>query len=679
MVLFYNMTVSQSAPPSISSSIDTNRILVIIPALDEEATIGPVVTCLREMGLNRIRVVDNGSTDSTANRAKAAGADVLVEAKQGYGQACWRGLQKLTDGIEWILFCDADGSDDLDDLPRLLKAASGTDLVLGNRRASHQGRSSLTPLQNCGNALATFLIRLGWGYRYHDLGPLRLIRRHALERMELADRGFGWTIEMQLRAVEMGLKIREVPVTYRPRQAGKSKISGSLKGSIVAGAAILSTLTKLFIQKTLVQRSLLFLSVLFLILGSGFTIPYGNFHIAENIPRFLVGISLMAFGFVLSWGIRKVPISAFWIVTIGTRALLWFMTPGGDIWRYIWEGKIRLHGFNPYLLAPNDPSLQYLRDTVWDKVGHYGITAIYPPLAQTLFMVLAWIHPSASFFKLFFILIDLLICALLTKRFPLARTILYAWNPLIIYSFAGGGHYDSCFILMIVAGWFFYESSSSSWTPILAAICLGCSVALKWISLPIVVWFLYQEFKKRSLGQTFFLLLLTVLPFVGCWILFYRSASLADFFPKDFVLYARSAELFPYFLAHIWPASEWKNWLHLIPLALICLWLFYKYSDFSLLSENYFAWLLIFSPAVHAWYFTWLIPFSVATSNLGTRLVSLSSFTYFWLEHTKATQNGIWQQSAFEKTIMWLPFILGLIYSVKFSSHPSCKIFQHSS
>ena len=319
-----------------------------------------------------------------------------------------------------------------------------------------------------------------------------------------------------------------------------------------------------------------------------------------------------------------------------------------------------------------------MRDSIWDKVGHPGITAIYPPLAQTLFTGLAWVHPSAGFFKLFFILIDFLVCALLRKRFPSAKAVLYAWNPLIIYSFAGGGHYDCCFILMTVGAWLFYESRSSLRSRIFTAICLGCSIALKWISLPIAAWFLYQEFKKREIRQAFFLFLLMILPFVGCWALLYHDASLSDFFPKDFVLYARSAEFFPYFLAKILPASEWENIFYLVPLVLICFWLFYKYLVFSHLAENFFAWLLILSPAVHAWYFTWLIPFCVATSNLGTRLVSLSAFTYFWLEHTSATQNGMWQQSVFEKTLMWFPFIFGLIYSAKFSSS-SCKSSPHSS
>ncbi|MCU0792779.1 MAG: glycosyltransferase family 2 protein [Opitutaceae bacterium] len=221
-------------------------VQVVIPALNEEATIAAVVTGLRSLGVERVRVVDNGSTDDTPARARAAGAEVISEPKRGYGQACWTGTRQLDTEVEWILFCDADGSDELADLPRLFaEAAAGADLVLGDRRARPDARAVMTPVQNFGNALSVSLIRLGWGHRYHDLGPLRLIRRSLYERIGMRDRGFGWTIEMQVRAVELGARIVELPVAYHPRKGGRSKISGTIKGSVQAGTIILSTLALL--------------------------------------------------------------------------------------------------------------------------------------------------------------------------------------------------------------------------------------------------------------------------------------------------------------------------------------------------------------------------------------------------------------------------------------------------
>lgn len=229
--------------------VPSDEVLVIIPVLNEEGTIGSVVQSLLTLGLHNIRVVDNNSCDRTAAMAAAVGATVIFEPQQGYGQACWRGLQDIPEAVEWILFCDGDGSDDVAQVPAMLAQCPHYDLILGNRRATVAGRRVMTLIQNFGNALATRLIHWGWGHRYHDLGPLRLIRRRALKQIQMRDRGFGWTVEMQARAVDCGLRICELPVGYYPRQGGRSKISGTLKGSVQAGTIILSTLGWLYWQR----------------------------------------------------------------------------------------------------------------------------------------------------------------------------------------------------------------------------------------------------------------------------------------------------------------------------------------------------------------------------------------------------------------------------------------------
>ncbi len=224
-------------------------VLVLIPVQNEESTIATVIGNLQTLGLCQIRIIDNGSTDHSAAVAQKAGAEVIGEPIRGYGQACWRGLQQLPSAVEWILFCDGDGSDDLSDLPKFLAARDRYDLILGNRQATPEGRAALTPVQQFGNTLATKLIRWGWGGTYHDLGPLRLIRRSALDNLQMGDRGFGWTVEMQIRAVECGYQILELPVSYRPRQGGYSKISGTLWGSIRAGTVILTLVGRLYCRR----------------------------------------------------------------------------------------------------------------------------------------------------------------------------------------------------------------------------------------------------------------------------------------------------------------------------------------------------------------------------------------------------------------------------------------------
>ena len=246
MACFSNRSIALNLLKHCSMSPpNADNILVIIPVYNESATIAAVVAQLKQLGLKRVRVVDNGSSDTSATVAAQAGAEVLKEPQRGYGQACWRGLQQLPLGIDWILFCDGDGSDDLSQI-NAWQQCGQYDLILGDRTATVAGRSALSPVQRWGNWLATHLIWLGWGYRYCDLGPLRLVRRQSLEQIGMRDRGFGWTVEMQVRAVELGLRIGEFPVAYYPRQGGASKISGTLQGSVRAGSVILTTLAKLY-------------------------------------------------------------------------------------------------------------------------------------------------------------------------------------------------------------------------------------------------------------------------------------------------------------------------------------------------------------------------------------------------------------------------------------------------
>lgn len=225
------------------------RTLVLIPALNEEASIGPVIRQWLRLGFAKVRVVDNGSTDRTPAVAREAGAEVVSEPRRGYGQACWTGLRDWPEDLDWILFSSADGSDWLEagELPRWQQAiANGARIVLGDRTAFESSRNELKPVQRFGNSLSSILIRLGWGVRHRDMSSLRLVRRSAFDAMDLADRGFGWNVEMHVRAAELDLAVAEVPVLYRPRTGGVSKISGTLKGSFQAGTIILGTLGKLW-------------------------------------------------------------------------------------------------------------------------------------------------------------------------------------------------------------------------------------------------------------------------------------------------------------------------------------------------------------------------------------------------------------------------------------------------
>ncbi len=220
------------------------RFALIIPALNEEAAIGPTLDALRGAPLAQLIVVDNGSTDRTAEVARSHGAQVVSAPRRGYGSACLAGMAALGPEITVVAFMDGDGSDDPADLPHLLEPIEHgeADMVLGSRVLGEREAGALTPQQRFGNALATYLLRIFHHARYTDLGPFRAIRRESLNLLGMRDMNFGWTIEMQIKAARHGLRVREIPVAYRRRRSGQSKISGTLRGTFSAGAKILWTI-----------------------------------------------------------------------------------------------------------------------------------------------------------------------------------------------------------------------------------------------------------------------------------------------------------------------------------------------------------------------------------------------------------------------------------------------------
>ena len=218
-------------------------ISLIIPALDEEHAIGPLLAAVDRDVVRDVVVGDNGSRDATAEVARARGADVVTVGERGYGAACAGALTRLKDDVEIVVFMDADGSDDPGEIPLLVAPilAGKADLVIGSRPLGKIEKGALTPQQRFGNWLATRLIALLYGHRYTDLGPFRAIRRELLDRIAMQDRRYGWTVEMQMRALQLGARVTEVPVRYR-RRVGRSKISGTVSGVVKAGWWILYTI-----------------------------------------------------------------------------------------------------------------------------------------------------------------------------------------------------------------------------------------------------------------------------------------------------------------------------------------------------------------------------------------------------------------------------------------------------
>jgi glycosyltransferase involved in cell wall biosynthesis len=220
---------------------------LIIPALNEEPVIGSTLAGIPASLFDLVVVADNGSTDRTAAVAREAGAMVVREPERGYGAACLRAIAALPAEIDAVVFLQADGSEDPTEALALLKPIDDgqADLVVGSRVLGIAEEGAIEPHQRFGNWLATTLIRLFFGHRYTDLGPFRAIRRGALDRLGMRDRNYGWTVEMQVRALQHRLRVLEVPVSYGNRRAGEGKVSANLTASVRAGVKILTTILRL--------------------------------------------------------------------------------------------------------------------------------------------------------------------------------------------------------------------------------------------------------------------------------------------------------------------------------------------------------------------------------------------------------------------------------------------------
>ena len=219
---------------------------VIIPAFNEEDSIGLVIDGISPY-VNEVIVVDNGSTDDTTSIAKSKGATVLHEKNKGYGNACLKGIDYLSSSPpDIVAFMDGDNSDNPQDFSRILSPIldNDADLVIGSRILGDLQPGSMTVPQKFGNKLSSRMMKLLYNASFTDLGPFRAISYEALRKLEMEDRNYGWTVEMQIKAVKHKLKYTEVPVSYRPRHGGQSKVSGTVKGTFMAGYKIISTILK---------------------------------------------------------------------------------------------------------------------------------------------------------------------------------------------------------------------------------------------------------------------------------------------------------------------------------------------------------------------------------------------------------------------------------------------------
>lgn len=235
-----------TAMPS-KAVLEDLSVAIIIPAFNEDKSLSLVISEIPLEFHSQIVVIDNNSTDSTYEMAQALGVHVVREKRQGYGSACLRGLKEIEKfkTIHYVVFLDADYSDKPAEIYNLLNKLKkdDLDLVIGSRTLGNSEPGALLPQARFGNWLATQLMYLRFRYRFTDLGPFRVIKKSTLDRIKMQDEDFGWTMEMQVKCLRQGFKVGEVPVSYKKR-IGESKITGTIKGTLLAGYKILWTLFK---------------------------------------------------------------------------------------------------------------------------------------------------------------------------------------------------------------------------------------------------------------------------------------------------------------------------------------------------------------------------------------------------------------------------------------------------
>jgi hypothetical protein len=434
------------------------RIVVVIPALDEEQAIAAVVREVPPV-VDEVIVVDNGSRDRTAAAAREAGATVVSEPRRGYGHACLAGIAAAA-GADVIVFLDGDRSDypaQLVDVVRPILDGQA-DLVIGSRSLGRREAGAHPWHAVAGTRACVALMNRLTGSRATDLGPFRAITADALRRLDMRDRTYGWTVEMQVKAARRGLRVVEVPVDYRPR-LGRSKVSGTLRGTIGAGTKIVATILRHAIPRgSEARRS--GMSWLVAVAGLVLTGCVAAWALGPP-PTTRIGPHLGLFGLAFASYLVALAasrnLSRRGLVLCLGAALVWravlVTTPpllSDDVNRYVWEGRVQLHGGNPYAWddRPESPRWAPLRDAVYDGVGHKGYTAVYPPLFLLASRAVVAVHDSVTAMKTFLVACELatlgvLALVLRRRRRPRERLLVLAWSPLALLEIGGSGHNDA--------------------------------------------------------------------------------------------------------------------------------------------------------------------------------------------------------------------------------------------
>lgn len=687
---------------------------VIIPALNEESSLPSVLSDLwnLERPPEKIIVSDNGSTDKTALVAQEGKASLVWEPSKGYGRACQKALEFIqewdTSSLpELIVFMDGDGSDVPEDMELLLEPFldSSVHLVLGSRTLGKAEAGSLTPVQRFGNRLSCFLLNLFYGKKFTDLGPFRAIRTNTLFSLGMKDENFGWTVELQAKVALQNLEYKEVPVQYKPRKFGVSKVSGNLKASILAGIVILKTILGIHILHQLeIYRSMpwfrfLLLAYMFAFIGA---------KVEKTNPILLLFCLVFCYlilFFPFPSPIGKKEQGGFFILTgIMLRIPFLFFIPllSDDFFRTIWDARIIMEGINPYTITPTQAlqlfnSVDYIQEATWLHLPYYdalnskNFYSFYPPF-QHIFSILGvgignmiwflenFFHPYQSVIglKVVFFIFDIanlyLLRSLLNHREDQLKY--YAWNPLILLEGMGNLHFELIMTTGILL--FLYASRSSRSRRFTGLKAMGLMLGIGTKLLPILILpfifmrsVLFQSFVRRR--EKIWIILLPSILVLGVWI-FLILPGIERQWERGMGLYSHSFEFFSFVNRYLriglaefmidYSDTGLYIWI-LNGIAIISFFLYFIVSGrYKTASESYLLFILIgivlvFSPVVHPWY---AIPFLTIGIILGNRSSILASFLVF--SSYSYYSNHIYQRMEMVVVFAYLLFFIFLAWEI---------------
>jgi len=580
------------------------RIVAVIPALDEEETIGVVVRAMPPIVTETV-VADNGSRDRTAEAARSAGARVVAEPRRGYGQACLAGIAAAGDA-DVLLFLDGDGSDDPAQAGAVVAPIleGRADLVIGSRNLGRRERGAQPWHAILGTKACVGLLNLLTGARATDLGPFRAVSARALRRLGMTDRDYGWTVEMQVKAALSGLRVVEVPVAHRPRAGGRSKVSGTVRGTIGAGTKIVGTILRHAWRLPVLLLAGLALTAVVLGWALG---PPPPSSVARHLA--LHGAAFAAYLVALHAG-RGAPRRALFAalaVAVAWRAVLVPVPPllSDDVNRYVWEGRVQVHGGNPYRWADRPEATRWtaLRDDVWEGLNHKEYTAVYPPLFVLATRAVVAVHDSITAMKAFLVLCELAtwaaLAALLRRRGqPLERLLVLAWSPLALVEIAGSGHNEALGMLWLVLGLLALAADR----PLLSALASGAGFMTKYLpGLVAAAW--ARRYRWWHVLAAFALAASLVLPFLsGRRTLLLSLSKYAEFWTFNETLFAPLAAV----LGHA--AAVRAGAAATLGLALVLAW---RRAEPVAAATAVVAASLLLSPNVLPWYALWLVPLLV--------------------------------------------------------------------